>query len=877
MIDDDSKHPTIPQLLPRQPDKDTYPMFLSVDLEDISPLRENSSNTRPASKFVDLKPPAETKLQHNNPELYQKRVLSDKACNSVPLSPHPSLSQSDANTESFKSPLSTDTSSDGSDDGTITPPEARPRSVVVSSKRVGNAVRREHSKRRRPSPRVNKNGGGVNLWGDNSPQASTDTEDEDFELLLSNNSPNVDTTKQYWEWCYGKDNATAVSPGQSWSAKRVAPAKGCLSRAIESSSTPTAKFKTPPAFPQKQPRRNGTKKNVQFGFPQAVEYEIDEPSRCLSVLPLDVAIARYPMGPKEDTPVEEEMTQETKKNSALLAEWEDDFDEPRPRSRRNQKNRRTSSLFKPTPIKTNGDDMRPDLDEVITPSPSAEVSATLASLSMTSPKVASEDDVYHENDETLASSSASGKKPIPPQSKETIEENDSVGPKTDSSSSSMDITPTQRALSQDTQSNHADTTPPPSSLGLETIHSVGGALDVDSPGSGKQAASHSPLPTMMDLGSSSDNTELEKEAERNETIDITRILFRNPAEDQAWTSADLLQNMAIEDERQLESMLLSIDPNQKHVVSTIDTLVVKANELAEKMPKRKGNSEKEAHRIVHNEWIRLETAFVMQLNRGLETTLNDMASLSEKVQNLQDIQCPETTKRAKRRSRAKSCSREIEELERQVVREKQRLNSLEACLAPHAAISCQGTLAVMGFLFDDFNGEILQLSFEHVVTGTESIVIFDLREGSLTVQRATGVETKQQSIPSDHVAAKLHHHMLNVVANGGPTRFDSSNLAELQDAIASVSKQLGEIDSMVAGLHFVAKDSSILVNAEMPSLEIELPNGDCIVLQFGTGPALVPEVFTLFPGDGGTATRNRMPDDVTSHNLFQKLLELCKR
>lgn len=222
---DNAKQPNVPklQLSPRRPAEGKYPMFLNVEVEDISPLRETSE--RASSEFFDLKPPAETKLQHKNLKLYKRRVLSDKPCNTAPSSPCLSSSQSDCNVDTFKSPIPSDTSSDSSN-YTMTPPAERPISGAVSSKRLGNDVRREHTKRRRPSPRVNKSFGGVNLWGDDtSPQASTDTEDDDFDFLFSN-SPNVDTTKQYWEWCYGKSNTAAVSPGQSWSAKRVAPAKG---------------------------------------------------------------------------------------------------------------------------------------------------------------------------------------------------------------------------------------------------------------------------------------------------------------------------------------------------------------------------------------------------------------------------------------------------------------------------------------------------------------------------------------------------------------------------------------------------------------------------------------------------------------------------
>ena len=225
MMHNNSNQPTMPKASPRQTEDRRVPLFLNVELVGVSPLRENGGENLP-TEFVDLKPPAENKLRHHNPELYQRRVLSDKACNSSQLSPLCSLSESESTVESFKSPLPTENSSDSSDYD-LTPPPAVPRSTGVSSKRVGNDVRREHSKRRRPSPRVNKcGGGGVSLCSDGCSQASTDTEDDDFEFVFSNSPNQQDRTKQYWEWCYGQDNTASRSPGQSWSAKRVAPAKG---------------------------------------------------------------------------------------------------------------------------------------------------------------------------------------------------------------------------------------------------------------------------------------------------------------------------------------------------------------------------------------------------------------------------------------------------------------------------------------------------------------------------------------------------------------------------------------------------------------------------------------------------------------------------
>ena len=149
--------------------------------------------------------------------------------------------------EPAKSPLSNDIMSDTSftSDCSITPPATGPRPLVVSAKRLGQDVRREHSKRRRPSRRVNRgdNKNGFCLWKDhNTPSASTQTttatttsyyssddEHEQGDLPFLFDRTKVSETEQnrhYWEWCYGKEVTVDLKAEKSFSAQRVPPKKG---------------------------------------------------------------------------------------------------------------------------------------------------------------------------------------------------------------------------------------------------------------------------------------------------------------------------------------------------------------------------------------------------------------------------------------------------------------------------------------------------------------------------------------------------------------------------------------------------------------------------------------------------------------------------
>jgi hypothetical protein len=272
------------------------------------------------------------------------------------------------------------------------------------------------------------------------------------------------------------------------------------------------------------PRKNF---RVQFGMPQAAEYEVDGPPGQLTPMPSHVTRERYSMEEKQKTRVEEETTQETKQNSAVLAGWEEEFEEPSSQSRRKRnKNRRTSSVFTPSPMLVDKEDGKAtDSNNTTTPtrvqlasaapSPSTAVLENLASLRMASPandvESAFNGSTISESPSTYSSGKASSEGSAASQ-QNTVELRANLQ-SFHSTGGAMDTTPPWRGSPQhiiDTTTDnrvetiqHADTTPTSTNVSLDTIHSVGGALDSESPGS-MQGASPVPFDTTSQIGRKAD-------------------------------------------------------------------------------------------------------------------------------------------------------------------------------------------------------------------------------------------------------------------------------------------------------------------------------------------------------------------------------------
>lgn len=244
-----------------------------------------------------------------------------------------------------------------------------------------------------------------------------------------------------------------------------------LNRALAATDTNALQLPNNPAFrtPSNSPpedsavmKKSTCTKTVQFGMAFAAEYVKDCPPKELTPMPTELAKERFPL---TEPPRQEEATEETKHNSATLAEWDDDFesylssdDEDESSSgeelesmlfSRKRKSRRSSGFFSPDtsalllPSSQEQQEMRDDDNDLST-------DVNMASLAVRSP-LACENSIMEEEETTT-----------------DVDEYELLP-----ASKRLDLSPLQSNTSMDTT--------PPSDYQLSSVNSTGGATLADAP------------------------------------------------------------------------------------------------------------------------------------------------------------------------------------------------------------------------------------------------------------------------------------------------------------------------------------------------------------------------------------------------------------
>ena len=132
----------------------------------------------------------------------------------------------------------------------------------------------------------------------------------------------------------------------------------------------------------KDPPKSELKSVTYASLASAAEYELDCPPMELTPLPSEVAKERFPVSePVEESP-EKVATEETKHNTAILAEWEDTFDsylssddeessgEELESMLFSRKNRRKSGIFSPEESLQDEDEVEVNMASLAVESPS---------------------------------------------------------------------------------------------------------------------------------------------------------------------------------------------------------------------------------------------------------------------------------------------------------------------------------------------------------------------------------------------------------------------------------------------------------------------------------------------------------------------------
>ena len=228
---------------------------------------------------------------------------------------------------------------------------------------------------------------------------------------------------------------------------------------------------------------------------------------------------------------------------------------------------------------------------------------------------------------------------------------------------------------------------------------------------------------------------------------------------------------------------------------------------------------------VQNEWKTLELEFLGNLIRQMQLT---GGSIADVISAVTPLQLPDLIPTPKLR---RKLEQEIEQLEEEVENKRRELRKVQASEAPFSALMCQATCQIAGFRIDEYTGDGLQISFEHVVKGVEFRMVFDLNIGSLDMSVLTdALVSSRASLSPSHPASKFHKHFLDILIARKLPLFQKLQPLDLQETISTISLWLGRLDAATRDLKKVM--DRFPVDVAMPTISISLPKDVILELEY---------------------------------------------
>jgi hypothetical protein len=312
---------------------------------------------------------------------------------------------------------------------------------------------------------------------------------------------------------------------------------------------------------------------------------------------------------------------------------------------------------------------------------------------------------------------------------------------------------------------------------------------------------------------------------------VVQSILECPSSDQEWDCATVFSNLRRKTKVPIEVVLGSLD-TFSGLVACGDDLLHKAKYQANTKARLNSPSEidpKILMKRVQNEWKTLELEFLENLIHQMQLTGNSIADVTSDVTPLPLSDLIATHKL--RRKRQTRLEQEIEQLEQEVENKRQKLRKLHAAEAPFSALMCQATCQIAGFRIDEYTGDGLQISFEHVVKGVESRMVFDLNIGSLDMSVLTdALVSSRASLPPSHPASKFHKHFLDILTARKLPLFQKIQPLDLQETISTISLWLGRLDAATIDLKRVM--DRFPVSVAMPIISISLPKDVSLELEY---------------------------------------------
>jgi len=778
--------------------------------------------------------------------------------------------------------LDTDNISVSYSDFSLTPPTAGSRPpLLVSAKRYGSEVRRQHNKRRRrrrrPSStrsdsqkRSSVSGNSVDTTGRDSCKENDNNalclwkgdspgEAEYTYLPLLASSDEEDEERDRIEEVVRAEHLkeAMVARGlknRSFSANRAPPPKGCLSNPRPKRPRGhTTRYKTPQKSTDELDALSESNvhlsRRVQFGIPSAVEYEIDRPPGHLTPMSQEVTRKRYSMDPKESTREEDEITQETKQNNLILSEWEDQFSMMRNNinrscdrsrsgssSKRDKRNRRSSSIFSPASRislaydnsnHTNRD--AKEKDDAFTSSPPD------SKLAM----------VTTDSTSLVESSSHATSQATPMSTARRADENQTWDFVADlgsiNSKGAMELSPHSSSprtiesacgrgnstiMNTSNSMMLEENSQPPADVNLDTINTLRAAIDDESPNQKR---------TLQTESSSSDSSlsccaGVSRDKSSNT---ISKILIATPWLDQEWDFVTLLRNLSFfrrNEEVVIQRCFTLIDPcihNALYYTSAFVERVMRTLSLNSRFPGHVSNKNSlfSAKNAITSEWKEIGISFIENLTNlldqfrfGMEKT-NDFKKMDKYLLLAND--CSSNSQPGR-----KQIEREISKLENDVHLHESSLDVLEASMAPTSCILCQATaqIGIYGFNFKEFRDDhILELDYMHAIFDVKTRVVVDINSQSgLLIEHNTGASNREHNSIFD-----FHRGYINMLRCGEMSF--KLNCNELQDSLLRLGQILGKLDQCALTLKAINDGRKATITVDSSHIRLAFPAKDTVV------------------------------------------------
>jgi hypothetical protein len=308
-------------------------------------------------------------------------------------------------------------------------------------------------------------------------------------------------------------------------------------------------------------------------------------------------------------------------------------------------------------------------------------------------------------------------------------------------------------------------------------------------------------------------------------------MLERPSSDQEWDCATVFSNLKRRTKAPIEGVISSLG-SFDGLVACGDDLLQKAKYQANNKARLNSPSETDPKILmkrVRNEWKTLELEFLDNLIRQMQLTGDSIADVTSDATPLPLPDLIATPKLL--RKRHARLEQEIEQLEQELENKRQELRKLHASEAPFSALMCQATSQIAGFRIDEYTGDGLHVSFEHIVKGVEFRMVFDLNIGSLDMSvRTDALASSRASLPPSHPASKFHKHFLDILIARKLPLFQKIQPLDLQETISTISLWLGRLDAATRDLKKVM--DRFPVGVAMPTISIFLPKGVNLELEY---------------------------------------------